>query len=378
MKKEISLKMWLSVFFRGIWQFIRNLFSWKNKGYIGKFVGVCFGLLALFICAAIAYTVYEDIKRDNRWLSREDVSNRIQFVRKCYSEDPGWISPRLSNEKLIENVEWVVTPEKEDSLAVFSQNGKRGYFNRYTGREIIPAKYDAAWVFSNGMAAVAEGDSIRFINEKGQPAINKVFTRDYRLNHVFHGDYCVMGDGNGTIGLIDTNGNWVVKPEYDEIIPAPHNYWKMRKGKDGEGLWYALTDKAEPVNMDGVRVLEINDDLGVIYTLPNHLKMVVDFEGNRNEKFLCLHIEEMYYTTDNRDKDGNLVEERTTLYRYRMSDGYEGLCKANGDIVTEPLYWIIKPIGKDLYHCTYKDTESGVIINSNGDISKTPTLTFDM
>lgn len=31
MKKKISLKMWLSVFFGGIWQFIRNIFSWKNK-----------------------------------------------------------------------------------------------------------------------------------------------------------------------------------------------------------------------------------------------------------------------------------------------------------------------------------------------------------
>lgn len=31
MKKSISFKMWLTVFFSGIWQFIRNIFSWKNK-----------------------------------------------------------------------------------------------------------------------------------------------------------------------------------------------------------------------------------------------------------------------------------------------------------------------------------------------------------
>lgn len=369
MKKEISLKMWLSVFFGGIWQFIRNLFSWKNKGRVGKFVGICFGLLALFLCMGIAYAIYDDINRDNRWLNREDVSNRIQFVRKCYTEGPGWISPRLSNEKLIDNVEWVVTPESDDSLAVFSKNGRRGYFNRYTGRETIPPKYDAAWIFSNGVAAVAEGDSIRFINEKGQTAINKAFPRDYRLDPIFHGDFCIMGDGLATVGLIDKAGNWVVNPEYEEIIPCAHNYWKMRKGDEESAIWYAFTDKAEPVNMDGVKVLEINEDLGVIYTLPNHLKMVVDFDGNRQESFLCQDIEAMYYTTDNRDKEGNLIEERTTLYRYRMSDGYEGLCRANGDIVTEPLYWYVKPIGKDLYHCTYKDTSSGVIINSNGKIT---------
>lgn len=31
MKKSISFRMWLSVFFGGIKQFIRNIFSWKNK-----------------------------------------------------------------------------------------------------------------------------------------------------------------------------------------------------------------------------------------------------------------------------------------------------------------------------------------------------------
>lgn len=369
MKKEISFKMWLSVFFGGIWQFLKNLFSWKNKGVVGKFVGICIGLLALFICAGIAYAIYDDIRRGNSWLNRENVSNRIQFVRKYNSNEPGWISFRSSEERLIEDVDWIAIPENEDSLVIFSQNGKRGFFNRYTGHEAILAKYDAAWVFANGMAAVADGDSIHFINEKGQPAMNKSFPRDYRLNHVFHGNYCLMGNGQGMVGLIDRVGNWAVQPEYDEIVPAARNYWKMRKGEDESELWYAFTDKARPVNEEGVKVLEISEDIGVIYTLPNHLKQVVDFDGNRQEKFLCQDIETMYYDTDNRDKEGNSIQAQTTLYRYRMSDGYEGLCNANGDIVTEPLYWLVKPIGKDLYHCTYKDTNSGVIINSKGEIT---------
>lgn len=370
MKKEISFKMWLSVFFGGIWQFVRYLFSWKNKGPIGKFVGVCIGLLALFICAVIAYVIYDDVKRDNRWVSREDVSERIQFVKKCYSDKPGWISSRYSNEKLIDNVDWVAVPESDDSLAVFSRKGKRGYFNRYSGYVAIPAKYDAAWVFSNGIAAVAEGDSILFIDGNGAAAIARKFPRDFRLNYVFHGNYSVMGNGQGAVGLIDKAGKWIVNPEYDEVVPASHNYWKMRKGFEESELWYAFTDNGEPINKEGVKVIEITGDLGVIYTLPNHLKMVVDFDGNRQEKFLCQDIAPMYYTSDRRDKDGNFMEERATLYRYRMSDGYEGLCKANGDIVTEPLYWVVKTIGKDLYHCTYKGTNSGVIINSSGEITE--------
>lgn len=56
--------------------------------------------------------------------------------------------------------------------------------------------------------------------------------------------------------------------------------------------------------------------------------------------------------------------------RYRMPDGHEGLCTVNGDIVTEPLYWEVKPVSKDTYLCTYKDTQAGVIINSKGEIVK--------
>lgn len=260
-------------------------------------------------------------------------------------------------------------PEAKKILWFSQKKGKRGYFNRFTGEVVVPVKYDAAWVFSNGIAAVVERDSVHFINSEGTPAINKSFPCDYSLDYVFHGDFCPMSDGQGGVGLIDKSGSWVVKPEYDAAIPTIHNYWKMRKGSEETGLLYAYTDKAELINTEGVELIEMSNDLGVILTLPNHLKMVVDFDGNRQEIFLCHDIEPMYYKSDKRDTDGNLIEEQATLYRYRMSDGYEGLCKANGDMVTEPLYWTVKAIGKDLYHCTYNDAYSGVIINTQGEIT---------
>lgn len=87
-------------------------------------------------------------------------------------------------------------------------------------------------------AAVAERDSIRFINGNGQKTISKSFPRDYSLGYVFHGEYCLMGDGQGGIGLIDKAGKWAVNPEYDEVVPATRNYWKMRKGIEDSELWY--------------------------------------------------------------------------------------------------------------------------------------------
>lgn len=362
--------MWLSVFFGGIGQFFRNHFSGNDKGTVLKLIGISFGLLSLFICFAIAYTIYDDVHSKNRYLNREVISNRLQFVTKYCSNDPGWISTLQGDEKLIDNVDWVATAENGDSLAVFCRKGKRGYFNLYTGQVTIPAKYSAAWLFSNGIAAVAEGKDIRFIDTSGQPVTDKTFPRDFNLDYLFHGDYCIMGNGLGKVGLIDREGNWRVAPEYDRIIPSVRNYWKMRKGEGESEEWTAYTDKAEPVEMDPVRHLEINDDLGVIYSLPNHLTMAVDFDGNRREMFMCMEIESMDYDTDTRDNEGNRIYQRTTLCRYRMPDGYEGLCRDNGEIVTEPLYWNVQPVGKDLYHCTFKGTDNGVIINSKGEITQ--------
>ena len=136
----------------------------------------------------------------------------------------------------------------------------------------------------------------------------------------------------------------------------------MRRGDAQTGLWYAYDCHARLVDSTATRDLDIIADLGVIYTLPNHLKMVIDFEGNRRQQFLCQDIEPL-------DSTGAFIPEPATLSLYRMSDGYEGLCRKNGQLVTDPIYWSVRAIDKDLYHCIYKDSGCGVIIDSSGNIT---------
>lgn len=293
----------------------------------------------------------------------------MEFSRREYCKGPGWIANSATGEVITPDVEWIHVSEDEDSLAVFSSKGKRGYLNRYSGRVSIKPQFDRAWVFSSGVAAVAKDNKVFFIDHSGKPINDKTFLYQPRNNYAFHGDYCIMTDENDMQGLIDRSGKWVIAPEYDEICSETHNYWKMRKGDSETGLWYAFTDKAEPVNELGVKNLKITEDVGVIYTLPNHLQMVVDFNGNRMEKFLCSEMEPLYYDTDKKDSNNDYVKAKCTLFRYCMDDGYEGLCRENGDIVTEPLFWEVRPIGKDLYHCIYRNSGVGVIINSKGEIS---------
>ena len=47
-----------------------------------------------------------------------------------------------------------------DSLGVFCSDGKRGYYNSYTGKIVVPAQYRRAWIFSEGLAGVQKNGHI--------------------------------------------------------------------------------------------------------------------------------------------------------------------------------------------------------------------------
>lgn len=89
-----------------------------------------------------------------------------------------------------------------DSLSVYCTDGKRGYYNAYTGEIAIPAQYRRAWVFSEGLAAVQKNGMIGFIDHKGNTAID--------FNYPFHGNplsdftfkhgHCVAADTTGKLG----------------------------------------------------------------------------------------------------------------------------------------------------------------------------------
>lgn len=44
MKRKISLKMWLSVFFGGIRQFVCNIFSWKKDSVLACYLACYYRL----------------------------------------------------------------------------------------------------------------------------------------------------------------------------------------------------------------------------------------------------------------------------------------------------------------------------------------------
>lgn len=375
MKTEITFKTWICVFFGGIRQFICNIFSWKNKTPFWRVIWATITVCVVAFTAMLGYAFYDEFCRNkirqNYYAECYDsnLSGNYKFRNNGRDEGKSFIYDAKTRDKVLKGIDWIAVPEDGDSLIIVAKDGKRGFVNRFTAEIAIPFKYDAAWSFTDGVAAVCEGDSVYFIDHSGKPVSGKKFvfhpkTRSY----VYHGDYCAIATGNGKMGLIDKSGNWAVEPTYDWICSEANNCWKARKGDCETGLWYALNDKAELVTETGYPQMEITEDLGIVVTLPNHLQVAYDFNGVKSDQFLCRDLEKMYYDKDEWDEEGNKIIGATTLMRYRMSDGYEGLCTVDGDIITEPIYWEVMPITKDTYLCKYKDASAGVIVNSKGEI----------
>lgn len=375
MREKITFKEWLVNFFKGVWQvlcWIGRAFNPKYKSIFGR---ICWGAITLCIIAftcMIGKAWYREFyERSYHRADHQRISANLMFCKPSYSDKPGWIQNIKTGEIITKDIDWISISVDEDSLMVFSRKGKRGYINRYSGEISIPAQYDKAWIFAEGVAAVAEKDSVYFINHDGQPINWKKFRYNAKnRGYVYHGGHCAIAVDGGMMGLIDLDGNWAVSPDYDWIVSECKNFWKMRKGGSQTGLWYAFNDKAEPVTDTGYHNLEISEDLGIVVTLPNHLQTAYGFDGTRSENFMVRDIEEMTYNKPEWDENGDREVGITTLMRYRTPDGHEGLCTTGGDIITEPLYWSIQPIDRDTYLCSYKDTQAGVIINSKGEIVK--------
>ena len=233
-------------------------------------------------------------------------------------------------------LDWT-TSSPNDSLSVYCTEGKRGYYNAYTGEIAIPAQYRRAWVFSEGIAAVQKNGMIGFIDHKGRTVID--FKYPYHGNPLseftFKHGHCVAADTTGKCGVINKQGEWIIKPEYDNVSAYEE---------------YAIVSKA------GVR-------------------MQVGYDGKVLNSFVLDDIDRLTYTVQERyeNREGEIEyldkEIDTGLFSYRVG-GRCGLMDANCHRLTEPLYKSITAVDKNMFRATLIDYYSEVILNAKGEVMK--------
>lgn len=224
-----------------------------------------------------------------------------------------------------------------DSLGVFCTDKKRGYYNSYTGKIVIPAQYRRAWVFSEGLAAVQKNGMIGFINRKGDVVIP--FRYPYHGNplssFVFENGHCIVADTTGKCGVINRKGEWIIQPKYD--------------------------------NIDAYEEYVIASSAGV--------RKQLTYEEKTINSFVVDNIKALTFTEKERyeNKDGEIVyldiEVKTGLFSYSVG-GRCGLMDANCRRLTDPLYSRIIAVDKNMYRALLLDSYSEVILNGRGEVMK--------
>lgn len=224
-----------------------------------------------------------------------------------------------------------------DSLGVFCTDKKRGYYNSYTGKIVIPAQYRRAWVFSEGLAAVQKNGMIGFINRKGDVVIP--FRYPYHGNplssFVFENGHCIVADTTGKCGVINRKGEWIIQPKYDNIDAYEE---------------YVIASSA------GVRKQLTYEEKTINSFVVDNIKALTFMEKERYE-----------------NKDGEIVyldiEVKTGLFSYSVG-GRCGLMDANCRRLTDPLYSRIIAVDKNMYRALLLDSYSEVILNGKGEVMK--------
>ena len=340
-----------------------------------KILIAALGVLAVaaaFFVGLLTYIYYEKYHQVSYWETQpQHVSQNILMVHGYHGMN-GFV--RLKNVQTGK----FTTPElqhvfineysTEDSLVVFRTfDRKRGYLNVNTGQIIIPAQYNRAWNFSEGIAGVLKDGVVSFINEKGEPAFETTFPIIYdddysEIAFQFHDGLCVMRTMDNLWGLINNRGEWVVEPQYSTISAPQLGY---RIVSDGEK--YGLLDKkgevALPIEYDFIRLSSLHRGFtiakgGYAKVVDTDLQTVVPFV--HDGLYTLSYAGNEYYEDD---EDGQRKD--PTYWRYDVGSG-SGVIDNEGNVIIPALYHMVYIVNDHLFEAEVTYGGDRILFDNKG------------
>ena len=342
-----------------IWRLVRA----DRHPIVGRLLLVLLWVVIVAVCARMGYDFWRDRHRRyyyyEKQLSREVETHYFRDDRtRVYNMTLGcYTTPRL---------EWVADAPERDTLTVFSRRGKRGFLNVNDGRIVIEARYDKAWVFSEGLAAVAQDNKIGFINARNEVVIPFVYNysdrNGWEIDYVFRDGYCTMTDGRGACGLIDRTGRWVIEPQYDCIWTPHGGGYRIVKDGDKYGLLNPELQFAYPIEYDCIAFAA--DDAGVLLSQRGR-KWQVDFEGRVTRPFV-VDGTRWIYLPEEYDYGGEPMLSDYVEYGIESTVGV--LRRDNGKIVIPAIYEAVNMLSETLFEVQLREGGNWILIDSDGNM----------
>lgn len=361
-------------------RWVARMFGYKAENKFARGMWYVFAtsvtVIVLIIAALLIYesgdwlvdkiTVAKNRREQRQPTYLHEYHNRYVSPSVVYHD---WYPTYLYNMKTglrtLTDIHWICKSSDGDSIACYStlEEHKRGYFNLLTGEAVIPAQFDKAWIFSEGLACVYEKGMLHFIDHQGHDVMGKEFPYGIRNDdYCFHNGLCIMFDGNGRFGLIDKQGNWAVSPEYYEIAYDTKGFWLVQDRDWNYGMLDAEGKMLLPVEYENIDIH--HQDSCIFVSHFSGLNQVLDFGCNVVNPCNYTKVDKLIYQTDDIDEEGAFKLATATCLVYNTGDWQYGLMDRNGNIITLPLYSFIEAIGPDRYHC--EGPNGSVILDSKG------------
>lgn len=296
-------------------------------------------VIVLIIAVKIVTNISKDQEMaDAEWSNQQHLDGYVlnDSLEVTRNDEGITIKNSYTDEVRAKDIQFDWVYHSNDTLSVFCSDNKRGYYNRYTGRIVIPALYRRAWVFSGNLAAVQKNGYIGFVNRRGEVAIP--FKYPYHGNpltsFLFKDGHCVVANEEGKCGVIDTVGNWVIRPLYKNV--------------------------------------SLQKDYAVVFNPGS--AMQIDFHGVVMNSFIVDNIQELYYTQtawETVNGERQWVERNLpTGYFSYIVGGQVGLMDAHCNRLTEAIYESIEAKSPTMFVATLIGYEGKVIIDNNGKVIK--------
>ena len=288
----------------------------------------------------------------DRFLS-EDISVHYfnsNTVRVYNLKTKKYVTPKLK---------WVADTPARDSLTVFcDMNGKRGFLNVNTGEITIQGKYEHAWVFSEGLAAVVEPNGkMGFIDRTGKTVIAPEI--DYFASHdyVFKHNVCCISAKNGNKGLLNREGKWVLPQEYQyiEYVEEVDMFIPVKDNKDGL-IKNGSFEWVYPVEYDDISWIDAPTGKGfVLYK--DFRSQHVSVDGTVIDSFLIDASQELEYVTSLSPEEANEYTVSDEVIAFRVYSLWGMMDKHTGKVLIPAKYGNIEMASKNIIKCSLESAQ---------------------
>ncbi len=208
-----------------------------------------------------------------------------------------------------------------------------------TGRLVIPCEYSKVSAFSEGRAAVQRNGACGYITRSGKEAVSFEFSRCLD----FDGGKAVVYKGMRRAGLIDLDGQLVLKPSVNRLL-------KFREGRglvrDEEYRFYYITEQADLYDGYYQRASAFNHGVAVVQV---------------EEKWGIINQRGIEIIPPKYDK----IESFEDGYAKVRIRGFTGLSNLKGELIVQPSYEYISYAGEGLFRVEQGDRIGYFDVNGN-------------